>query len=284
MKNIDLHYICTVIGNLAGIPIRLFDGELQIFIHTLVKLPKDPMFLYRDEIWNIRGNVGYFVTKHFNYYGIVNSGNYKIIIGPTRQVSNNEQELRELAFRADVPIDEVDDFVNAMKSIVPMPLSSIMQMLCTINYILNDEKLQLEDITIYDEEQAAIKNFLEQQRTTHTLSYVQSNSEPQQTIHNTYELEQTLMNIVRKGNTLALREWISSAPAVRGGLLASEQLRQMKNTFIVTTTLASRAAIRGGMDTEDAFSLSDSYIQQCELLNAPDRITNLQYHMILEYT
>ena len=93
-----------------------------------------------------------------------------------------------------------------------------------------------------------------------------------------------IMNIVRKGDTAALREWLKAAPAVNGGILANEQLRQLKNTFIVTATQASRAAIRGGVDTDDAFSLSDAFIQKCELLNAPDQIINLQYHMVLEFT
>lgn len=31
-------------------------------------------------------------------------------------------------------------------------------------------------------------------------------------------------------------------------------------------------------------SLGDAHIQKCELLNSPNRIMNLQYHMILEYT
>ncbi len=93
-----------------------------------------------------------------------------------------------------------------------------------------------------------------------------------------------MLNIVRKGDTAALREWIKNAPAIRGGTLAAEQLRQMKNTFIVSTTLISRAAIRGGMDIDDALSLSDAYIQKCELLFNVDQITNLQYHMILNYT
>ena len=92
------------------------------------------------------------------------------------------------------------------------------------------------------------------------------------------------MTMVRKGDTAALGEWIKSAPAVRGGILAPEQLRQMKNTFIVSTTLVSRAAIRGGMDAEDAFSLSDAYIQKCELQRSPEAITNLQYHMIMNFT
>ena len=35
---------------------------------------------------------------------------------------------------------------------------------------------------------------------------------------------------------------------------------------------------------DDAFSHSDSYIQQCELLSSPAEIMNLQYRMILDYT
>ncbi len=54
--------------------------------------------------------------------------------------------------------------------------------------------------------------------------------------------------------------------------------------FIVTATLVSRAAIRGGMDVEDALSLSDAYIQKSELVYRVDSITNLQYHMVLDYT
>ena len=38
------------------------------------------------------------------------------------------------------------------------------------------------------------------------------------------------------------------------------------------------------MDVDDAFSHSDSYIQQCELLFSPEEIMNLQYRMILDYT
>ena len=92
------------------------------------------------------------------------------------------------------------------------------------------------------------------------------------------------MNIVRKGDSAALREWINNAPAVRSGILASNQLRQQKNIFIVTATLTSRSAIRGGMDVDDALSLSDSYIQKCELLNSMINLTNLQYRMIMDFT
>ena len=281
MENLDLQYLCTVIGNLSGVPIRLYDGEMLKFFYSFVKLPKDPAELYREDIWNIRESVGYFVTKIFNYYGIINSGSRKIIIGPTRQTGNTDQELRELAFQLDIAQEDTNDFVVGMKSIIRMPLESIMQILCTMNYVLNGEKLSLQDIAVFDDQQGILsKDAVAKQD---TQRYSEENI-PLQDVHNTFELEQTVMTIVRKGDTAALREWIQAAPAVRGGIIAADQLRQMKNTFIVSVTLASRAAIRGGMDVEDAFSLSDAYIQKCELLNSPDQIMNLQYHMILEYT
>lgn len=46
----------------------------------------------------------------------------------------------------------------------------------------------------------------------------------------------------------------------------------------------SRASIRGGMDIDDAFSLSDAFIQKCESLNTMDQINNLQYFMVVEFT
>lgn len=279
MEHIDFQYICTVIGNLSGIPIRLFQGDTLVFYHSLVRLPRDPMTVYRESLRQIDSHVGYFITPDFSYYGIVNSEDKKIVIGPTSQISAGDQELRELAFRLDVSGDDADEFVSGMKSIVRMPLESILQILCTVNYILNDEKLGLEDIAIYDGQQTALNQLLE-----HHLGEQEFSPNQRQAVHNTLELEEAVMDMVRRGDTAALREWISSAPAVRGGILASSQLRQLKNTFIVTTTLASRAAIRGGMPADDALSLSDSFIQKCELLSSAEQIVNLQYHMVLEFT
>ena len=281
MYNLDLEYLGTIIGNLSGVPIRLYDGEKLIFLYSLVSLPRDPVELYRDDIWHITEHVGYYVTRLFNYYGIVNFGTKKIIIGPTRQLGNTDQELRELAFQLDVPPEDTDEFLTGMKAIIRMPLESIMQILCTLNYILNGEKLTLQDIAIYDSEQHLISKDALSRR--EAQSYVTDNI-PVQDIHNTFTLEQSIMTIVRKGDTASLQAWIKSAPAVRGGIIAAEQLRQVKNTFIVSATLASRAAIRGGLEVDDAFNLSDAYIQKCELLNSPDKIMNLQYHMIMEFT
>ena len=273
----ELEYICRSIGNLAGIPVRVFqDGKLEFF-YSVVPLPRDPMILYQDAILAIRAHVGYFVTPHFNYYGIINTEDRQIVIGPTRQITHNRQELYTLAFRLDVPQNEVETFVSSMQAIVRMPLESVMQMLCVVNYALNGEKVSLEEICIYDTEQDELRR---------AMTVQQQRDEPaeEHPVHNTLDIERTITGIVSRGDTEALKLWLANAPAVRAGVMAADQLRQMKNTFIVTATLVSRAAIEGGMDVQDALSLSDAFIQKCELVDTPQQITSLQYHLVMEYT
>lgn len=101
-----------------------------IFYHSTVNLVKDPVSIYQADILKITDHVGYFMTAHFCYYGIVNSDDYKIVIGPTSQVPNSTPTLRDLAMQLDIPGDDIDDFIIAMQDITHIPLESLMQILC----------------------------------------------------------------------------------------------------------------------------------------------------------
>lgn len=280
LREYDFQYICRVIGNLSGIPIRVYRKGLCLYYHSVVDLPVDPIVVCWDSIKHITANVGYYVTEQFHYYGIMNSGNIKIVIGPSKQIPEGEPELRKLGFQADVHPEDMENFVQGMKSIFCMPLESILQILCIVNYIINGEKLEVKDIAIYENEQNVLKHLWELRHSEQNFA----DDNLQFRGHNTYNQEQQILRLVRKGDIPSLTKWMASAPAIRGGALTLEQLRQIKNTFFVTATLASRAAIQGGLSVDEAFSLSDAYIQKCELLQTMDQITNLQYHMVLEFT
>ena len=281
MAHIDLAYIVRSVGTLSGVPVRLYQGGELRCASFPVRMPRDPLDACRGEVFSIREHVGYYVSPLFHYYGVIRAHDTRIVIGPTSQIMAGEQALRELAFRLDVPKEEIPDFLAGMRAIVPMPAESLLQLLCTVNHLVNDgEKLEIADIAIYEHEQAALKSSVEKSR---TARFYDEDDQPRET-HNTLALEETLMDIVRRGDTAALKSWLASAPAVRGGTIAGDQLRQLRNLFIVTATLASRAAIRGGMNENDAFALSDGYIRRAELLTSYAKIMNLQYNMLLEYT
>ena len=281
MSAVDMKYVVGAMAALSGVPVRLYEGDKLVLFTSPVKLPRDPMTLYEAQIRAIRGHVGYFATPDFQYYGFIRAPGGTLVVGPTSQIMAGEQDLRELAFRLDVPKAEVPAFLAAMHGIQRLPVETLLQMLCTVNHFLNGgETLTISDVAIHSDEQQTIKTSLEKRRTRR----VYEEAPPTPEAHNTLALEEMLMGLVRRGDTAALKGWMAAAPAVRGGTIAPNQLRQLRNTFIVSVTLAARAAIRGGMREEDAFSLSDGYIQRVELLTDPSKIMNLQYSMILEYT
>ena len=278
---VDFEYLARSMARLSGIPVRVYEGETELFHFFPAPLPGDPLELCKKELFAIDSHVGYYCTSVlFHCYGVLNAGSKRFIIGPTSQIMAEEQQLKELAFRLDVPKEEVPAFVDGMRAILPLPAETLLQMLCTMNHLLNGETLELSDVAIYDDEQSLIKTNVEKRRTAR--NYDEDASQKQ--AHNTLAIEEALMGIVRKGDTVALKRWLSQAPAVQGGKIAADQLRQQRNLFIVTATLISRAAIRGGMREDDAFSLSDAYIQRAELLASYSKIVNLQYNMILEFT
>ncbi len=284
MKLEDVTYICTTIANLAGIPVRIYDRNNQeLFYHSIIKFPLDPILPFKDKILEAEDHVTYYITPRFYYYGILNSSEYKVIIGPSRQRKASKKELSELAFECSLPSGEADSFILAMESLVCLPLNSLLQMLCSINFVLNNEKLSLSNIMIFDEKQKELSNEIASKEANDAMDESQ-NALDKNYQHNTFDLEQTIMLYVRHGDIAALKNWLKAAPAVRPGVVSLDESRQLKNTFIVTATLASRAAIRGGLDTEEALSLSDAYIQKCEGLSNYEAIENLQFHMVFDYT
>ena len=226
---------------------------------------------------SITDHVGFYVTPRFFHYGIVVSGDTRFIVGPSRQTAAQDQELREMAFALDLRSDDAAEFIAGMKQIMRLTLESMMQMMCVFNFIVRGEKLTLGEMMGCGENQFG----LEEARAEQRMAEVEV---PPVDLHNSLAVEQTLMNIIRKGDVAALEAFVQDAPAVRPGLMAREQLRQAKNTLIVATAEACRAAIRGGMDVEDALTSSDAYIQQCEMMTDINQINRLQYDMVFFYT
>ena len=53
MKKLDLEYLCRVIGNLAGIPVRIYNEREQSFFYSVVDFPTDPIAPYIDNVFAI---------------------------------------------------------------------------------------------------------------------------------------------------------------------------------------------------------------------------------------
>ena len=276
----DLEYLCTNLGNLSGIPVRLYRNNKQIFHYSLINFIKDPFDLDKNEAFKIKENISYCQSNYSYYYGIINFKDFRIVVGPTRQVPISKQEIRLVAFSLEISQSETDEFVSQMELLVQLPLMSLLQILNMVYFAITGQKTSLESISINETTQAHLKEEMEREQTSRTVETLEGyTNEP----YNGLDVENRLIDMVMRGDVAALKIFFKNIPAVRSGTIAREQLRQNKNIFIVSTTLCSRAAIRGGMDVTAALALSDSYIQRCELATDLDTITNLNYLMVNDY-
>ena len=82
--------------------------------------------------------------------------------------------------------------------------------------------------------------------------------------HNSYDQEIRERTAIENGDLESLQKSIDELFVGNVGRLADDELRNNKNLAIVAITLASRAAIQGGLSPETAFSMSDLYIRQVE--------------------
>ena len=276
----NLEYLCVNIGNISGVPVRVYKDNQRIFYYSITHFFKDPFELDKEKALSLKETITYYQSSFYYYYGIINYQNLKIVVGPTRELPISKQDIKSLAFSLEIPSTDVDEFIQEMENLMMLPLMSLLQILMTANFALTGERITLENISIHESTQNLLKEEMGKEEANRTMEALEGNPiNP----YNALDTENRLMDMIMRGDVSALRQFIETIPAIRNGRVAEEQLRQNKNIFIVTTTLVSRAAIRGGMDVTAALQLSDSYIQRCELANDIETITDLHYLMVLDY-
>ncbi len=105
-------------------------------------------------------------------------------------------------------------------------------------------------------------------------------------MHTPYEEERAILDCVRNGDIPGLERTWRSLPAIRYGIMTnlSDPRQELFYGSIANTTLVTRAAIEGGMDEEDAFSLSDVYIRRMEQAKSVSALQSLNEQMALAFT
>lgn len=100
-----------------------------------------------------------------------------------------------------------------------------------------------------------------------------------------YDFERYLLECIREGSIAKLKRHLRTATLddVSVGRL-SDPVRQQKDLFIIVMTLATRAAIQGGLNPDVAYAISELYVQRVELTNSVPAIIGLTRSMLYDYT
>lgn len=102
--------------------------------------------------------------------------------------------------------------------------------------------------------------------------------------HPPYFLEQKLLVRIKEGNAKEAEKIVQSLNTYHDAVLAKQPIRSFKNSLICRCTLYTRAVIEGGVNSEAAFTLSDTYINEVEYLSDIQDLYHLDIKMIGEFT
>ena len=268
----DYGYLAYSLSTLAGLPVRLYrDGTFQgLYHHT--KFRPDLAILEEPNIFQNQENVSYYMDENFLYYGLfrVTRDHVALLIGPVSQTPVNTAAAVKILRAMGEPASRAKELANYFSTIPGYPLRTFLQILCTVNYFINGEKKDVAQLLIGEE--------LPQPESSSPLPV----SETQ--MHNTMDFEEQMLSHVEHGHTAEIEALFRSVAAGRAGTMAFDTLRQQKNLLICTATLVTRAAIRGGLNKEQAFALSDMYIQKAELMTDVLSLHRLNMQMVMDFT
>lgn len=100
-----------------------------------------------------------------------------------------------------------------------------------------------------------------------------------------YEYELVMLKDIEDGNInyRVNRSKMAAMVPMPGKMSVADPLRQTKNMIIVQIATCSRAAVKGGLPSEIAFSMSDSYIQSIEAAHTTVEVQAISLAMYDDY-
>lgn len=281
----DLETLTTWCHSLAkaySTGIRLYRGGEPLYFYSVYPLHPDPAGPYIPKILECEAEAGIITTPAYQFYGFlaVEPGLW-VILGPTRALRGDGRELDELLALLAVPAEEREGYTQALRSAPVISAHRMAWLLSSLVTALRGQPFPVEqvwlDIRPEDSQQSV--------HASHARQRLEStdDADAHQLVRQSYAWEQLVTSYIEDGRPETLRELFSAPPRVAAGRMAQDSLRQVRNMGICTAALASRAAIRGGLDPQDAFLASDLYIQKLELMTDPAAIERLIQEMMIAY-
>lgn len=101
--------------------------------------------------------------------------------------------------------------------------------------------------------------------------------------HPPYFFEQEISKQIAAGNRDHALQLLNELNTLERAHLADTPLRSLKNSLIASVTLFTRAAISGGVPSDEAFTLSDSFIQLIEFQQDMQLLATMEEMIILRF-
>lgn len=274
----DIIHITRCFHYTSQMPIKLYLNNKNIFsIPENIKEAKTILGINNVhlKIQKTEDNIDITINEYKETEIIVNKNNIKFIIGPI---------LYEKI--------ESGTITNMIRNnIIPFHQKSIMQDYYNNCLIANNEKIYYATKTLkmlIDDIEIDIKtiNKTKTKNIDHddTLKKQLNKYRQDSFLHSPYFIEQEICKNISNGDVINSKRLLQEINIQPHAQLAESSLRSYKNSMICSCSFMTRAAISGGLNPDEAFSLSDAYINEIEKITTTKELEDLEFKMVEGFT
>lgn len=255
--------------SIFNVTIRIYQNdELQSVFGTTYT--PDTVTPYLPLMLKPQTSVAQVVTRTLHCYGVIRAKDgTTYIVGPAVRMKPDDVEMKELALELRISGDELQSLRAYLDTLPIISLTRFADILCMINSVLGGEDVQPERILLGE---MAVSKQEDDLSAGNDLSVTN------------YTTEKQLMSLIRHGDIDTLKRQMMNTQYRQDFNIANDSIRNIRNILIVSTTLASRAAIEGGLAPAKAFDISDMYIRTAETLKDSGEIYALMARMVIDFT
>lgn len=285
-----INYICKLIFEVLKIPTYFLDHRNEIIYSLSYENAINPTIPNKKEFF-----IDLF--KHCSAYDfpIIKSTKYdenyfavnlirddiflgSFIVGPSTYSPITAEDINKIMLENNIPLNLKKGLINYYNSIQTIDYSRLISAGLLLYYSIYNKEL---DPSIVKEKNNSLKSVLS--KIEIDSKNILSQNRQNFFFHHSPKRERNIVDCIKQGNKEKLLEHLSLPPDGEYGVLSANPLRNKKNLFICLVTIATRAAIDGGLDTEIAYSLSDSYIQNVEYISELNSLNNLENQMFCDF-
>lgn len=274
----DLDLFCQLFYASHYIPMALLQkGEIQKNYSSLER----PLPLYGKMLEQARGFSGackVVSAEDLGLYGLVEAGERALLLGPVFSQPVTEKMVSAFARQNGIGNRDWSVLYWLLAGVPRYTYNQFANLLRYLDFTLNGRS---------PSEWSGIAHDYAASQPEAVKARLAMRSPYEERRHETFRVENMILATVRDGDVEALEhllETLGKVANLREGQVAQAPLRQAKNIFLGLVCMVGKtAAIPGGMDDEDAYSLIDLYSQECEQAATVEAVRLLEYNMLLDF-
>lgn len=204
----------------------------------------------------------------------------KVVIGPSICSRMDAETVNIVVSKEEISLADKAKLCSYFNTLPIVSFNKLIHLGQLIYLILYRQNLDFMSLSALNTYQNNIKtNFAD------NYGNISSNMKQNNKVHHPYVYEQNYLQYIREGNLGKQRQVYEKDFHDKAGVLSKKSsLRSEKNFSICHTTLVTRAAIEGGLDPEQALTMSDMVIQCIEDIDDLKQLQDYRNTVAIEFT